>query len=1269
MDPPTVPGQAEANLSALIESSDDLIWSVDLDYRLLTFNTAFRNYLDSTFGVRAAVGVHLEDRLPPERTALWSPMYRRALSKGPYRAEFRLFSGRTLELAFNPIRRDGQLVGVSVFGKDITERKTAEKALREAEASYRGIFEGALEGIFRTSRDGRVLAANPALAAMLGYDSGNDAMSAITDVASQVWLDPDERSRCLRMLEERGVLREYECQLKRKDGTAIWVSLNLRRVAGPDEETAYYQGFVEDITARKRMQEALQKSEDKFAKAFLSSPAIMALTDLAGDGRLIDVNGTFEEVTGYRREEAIGRTALELGLWVDARELEESAKQFRESGRLCGFERRFLTKAGDIRTGITSVERLELDGKPCAISATIDITDRKKAQARLEAQNARFHEIIENTEAGYFRIGVDGRYEEVNPAWLRMHGFASRDEAIGLHFSAVQVPEDAAKAEETVEALVSSESARSGEFSRLRRDGTVCYHTFSANRVMDGDRVLGIEGFLVDISERKIAERERHLTERQYQSLFNSMQEGVAIHRLLYSNGAPENYILLEVNRRFEEILGVGRENVVGKLATEAYGVPDAPYLKEYAAVAETGTPLQFETYFPPMDKYFIISVAPMGEDRFATIFFDITEQKRTEARYKLVSENAADVIWLWDLVEGRCVYVSPSVRQLRGFSPEEVLEQPMDQALPPDEARMMAAETESRIAALARGDETARIRTNEVGNLRKDGTAVATETVTRLISDDGGRVTHVVGATRDLSQRKAAERNYRDIFEGAPGGIYRTSPEGKCLAANPAMARMLGYGSPEEVVSSVNDSAHQVWLDPNDRARCTALLEQDGSVRSFECQFKRRDGTSVWVSNSSRKVCGVDGRTLFYDGFIEDITERKRVEGERAKLEDELRQAQKLESIGRLAGGVAHDFNNLLTVINGYSAFLLKGLKASDPLRFYAGEIRTAGDRAASLTKQLLAFSRKQVIEPRVLDLNATVRESAPMLQRLIGEDIALETHLDGSLGQVMADPGQIHQVIMNLAVNARDAMPEGGRLVIETKNACLDASGSAAVHPEARPGRYVLMTVTDTGYGMDETVRRQAFDPFFTTKEVGKGTGLGLSTVYGIVRQSDGWIDVSSEVGVGTAFKIYLPRIDACALPQEARIEPPTETGDATILVVEDQDAVRFFATAALIQLGYRVLESSNGDDAIAAAASHPGRLDMLLTDVVLPGMNGKELSERLKKLRPDLKVLFISGYTADVIADHGVLERGMAFLQKPFSPEELAAKVRDVLSARAA
>ncbi|HMD69759.1 MAG TPA: PAS domain S-box protein [Bryobacteraceae bacterium] len=1265
MVPPTDPSQAEANLVALIESSDDLIWSVDLAYRLLTFNTAFRNNLDSTFSVRAAIGMRPEDWLPPERAVLWRPMYDRALSKGPFRAEYRLFNGRTLELAFNPIRRDGRAVGVSVFGKDITERKTAEKALREAERRYRGIFEGALEGVFRTTHDGRALTANSALAKMLGYDSPEEVISAITDAAHQVWLDPSDRSRCLKLLEEHEAARGYECQFKRKDGTVIWVSVNLRRITAQDNQPGYYEGFVEDITARKRMEETLRKSEEKFAKAFLFSPAIMALADLAEGGRLIDVNGTFEQVTGYRREEAIGRTANELGLWVDPREFEESLKQFQDTGRLCGFERRFLTKTGEVRTGLTSAERLELDGRTCAISATIDITERKEAQARLEAQNARFQGIIENADAGYFRLGVDGCYEEVNPAWLRMHGFTSRDEAIGLHFSAVQVPADLARAEEAVEALMSGASAKSGEFSRLRRDGTIGYHTVSANRVLDGDRVLGIEGFLVDISDRKRAERERHHTEQQYRSLFNSMWEGVAIHKLVYSGGVPDNYILLEVNRRYEEILGTGREDVVNKPATEAYGVQSAPYLKEYASVVETGTPLQFETHFPPMDKHFMISVAPMGEDRFATIFFDITEQKRTEERYKLVSENAADVIWLWDLAEGRCIYISPSVRQLRGFSPEEALGQSMDRAMPPDAARKMAAETQSRIAAVESGDETARIRTNEVEYLRKDGTAVPTETITKLLSDERGRVSHVVGVTRDLAQRKEAEKNYRDIFEGALEGIYRTSAEGKCLAANPAMARILGYSSPEDIVSSIGDTAHQVWLDPDERQRCTARLEGEGSVRNFECRFRRRDGTVIWVSNNSRKVCGPDGRTLYYDGFIEDITERKRVEGERLKLEDELRQAQKLESIGRLAGGVAHDFNNLLTVINGYGSFLLKGLKAGDPLRFYAGEISTAGERAASLTKQLLAFSRKQVIEPRVLDLNATVRECAPMLQRLIGEDVTLETRLDGSLGQTMADPDQIHQVIMNLAVNARDSMPDGGSIVIETRNVELNGEGSAAVHPEARPGHYVLMSVTDTGQGMDETIRRQIFDPFFTTKEVGKGTGLGLSTVYGIVRQSNGWIDVLSEVGVGTTFRIYLPRLGAGSVREETEVRPQAEGGSETILVVEDQDSVRFFTTDALNRHGYRVLESSNGDEAIAVARRHPGRLDMLLTDVVLPGMNGKELSERLRKTRPDLKVLFISGYTADVIADHGVLDRGVEFLRKPFSPEELAAKVRDVLA----
>ena len=420
----------------------------------------------------------------------------------------------------------------------------------------------------------------------------------------------------------------------------------------------------------------------------------------------------------------------------------------------------------------------------------------------------------------------------------------------------------------------------------------------------------------------------------------------------------------------------------------------------------------------------------------------------------------------------------------------------------------------------------------------------------------------------------------------------------------------------------------------------------------------KKKDGSLFEEDATISPIRDAAGEITGFVSVTRDVTER-------IQLEHQFRQAQKLESVGRLAGGVAHDFNNLLTVINGYSEFLLKRLKTPDPLRSYAQEIRTAGERAASLTKQLLAFSRNQVIEPSVVDLNATIRESAPMLQRLIGEDVILETHLDDSLGQVMAGPDQIHQVIMNLAVNARDAMPNGGKLEIETRNVDLVTKDNTAIHPEAIAGRYVLMSVTDTGHGIDEAICQHIFEPFFTTKEEGKGTGLGLSTVYGIVRQSGGWIDVWSEVGVGTSFRVYLPRVDASPAPELSPIGDAKEKGSATILVVEDQLAVRVLIKAVLQQHGYEVIEASDGDQAMAVAERHPGRIHLLLADVVLPGMNGKELSDRLRKVRSDLKVLLVSGYAANVIVPGEAPVRGTAFLHKPFSPDELAAKVLEVLA----
>jgi len=394
------------------------------------------------------------------------------------------------------------------------------------------------------------------------------------------------------------------------------------------------------------------------------------------------------------------------------------------------------------------------------------------------------------------------------------------------------------------------------------------------------------------------------------------------------------------------------------------------------------------------------------------------------------------------------------------------------------------------------------------------------------------------------------------------------------------------------------------------------------------------------------------------------EITERKRVEEALRASEGQLLQAQKMEAIGRLAGGIAHDFNNLLTAINGYSELTMLQLKPEDPLMHNIKEVKKAGDRAAALTRQLLAFSRKQVLQPKILDLNVVVSEIEKMLQRLIGEDIELRTVLAPELGHIKGDPGQIEQVIMNLAVNARDAMEGGGKLTIETQNVYLD-EGYVKQHTTVMAGSYVMLAVSDTGQGMDEETQKRIFEPFFTTKDVGKGTGLGLSTVYGIIKQSGGHIWIYSEVGQGTTFKVYLPRVD-----EEAQVYKPSQerqesrSGKETVLLAEDEEMLRNLIRQVLTSFGYQVLEAANGAAALVVCEQYQDPIHLLITDVVMPEMSGRELTGRLAGLRPEMKVLFMSGYTDDTIVRHGILESDLAFLQKPFTPHDLARKVREVL-----
>lgn len=543
-----------------------------------------------------------------------------------------------------------------------------------------------------------------------------------------------------------------------------------------------------------------------------------------------------------------------------------------------------------------------------------------------------------------------------------------------------------------------------------------------------------------------------------------------------------------------------------------------------------------------------------------------------------------------------------------------------------------------------------------------KKGAGEFTEVDTEVISALAAEAGIAIENAHHLVTARAAEAKHRLLLESTGEGIFGLDQDGLCSFINKAGTVMLGY-MPEEVLGkNMHELIHHTRPDGlrYSIADCPiyrTLVTGQGSRLDHEVLW-RRDGTRFWANYSASPIL-TSGQVAGAVVVFTDISERKH-------LEEQLRQAQKVEAVGRLAGGIAHDFNNLLMVMSGYSAALLRKLEPDNPLRRYPLEVKKAGERAAALTQQLLAFSRRQVLEPKVLDLNDTVTSLSEMLTRLIGEHIELVSLLDIGLGRVKADPGQIEQVIMNLVINGRDAMPKGGTLTIKTTNVEIDEA-LAPLLSDVQPGSYVMLTVSDTGHGMDEETQSHIFEPFFTTKDLGKGTGLGLASVYGIVKQSGGSISVQSEPGRGTTFTIYLPRV-AESTPILQKSEPAREPGrgSETILLVEDEEAVRTLIRESLEEAGYRVLEASHGTEALMLSAQHAGPIHLLLTDVVMPHVSGRELADLLVYARPGTKVLYMTGYTDDIVLQQGRLEPGMSVIHKPVPPEALLRKVREVLDA---
>ena len=544
---------------------------------------------------------------------------------------------------------------------------------------------------------------------------------------------------------------------------------------------------------------------------------------------------------------------------------------------------------------------------------------------------------------------------------------------------------------------------------------------------------------------------------------------------------------------------------------------------------------------------------------------------------------------------------------------------------------------------------------------LTRDGSERIIAWNNALIHDPKGLVTGTVSSGQDITERKHAEEElrrseekYRSFVEDDLTGDYISSPDGRILFCNPAFLQIFGFESLEQ---AQNFNVLSLYPSAEKRQQLLAELMAKKKLEKYEMELRRLDGTPLHVVANIIGRFNEQGKLSEMKGYLYDITQHKR-------MEEQFWQAQKMEAVGRLAGGVAHDFNNLLSVINGYSDLAIHRLSPDDALHKDLSLILQAGKKAEALTRQLLAFSRRQVMQPRTLNLNSLIEELEKILRRLIGEDIELVIKKSFRLGAVKADPTQIEQVLMNLAVNSRDAMPKGGSLLIETRNVNL-SNGMVHERVTMEPGAYVLLVVSDTGVGMDAGTRANIFEPFFTTKEKGKGTGLGLSTVYGIIKQSGGYIWVYSEPGKGTTFKIYLPQVKNEEEEEKAAEAPPeTLRGNETILLVEDDPDVREVAEVILSQYGYQVIKAGNGAEALQLVKKNDHDTQLMITDVVMPGMSGRELAEQVARLQKNIKVLYISGYTDDAIVQRGMLKSGIMYLPKPFNIEDLVTKVRQVL-----